>query len=102
MLLGKETIVWFTTMVEELAQREEVFEFARTSGDGNKAVIAHRCSNNSSHKGGEQSLYLAVMAYGGGGQRVFIVILEGQEREFGEVAYLELSLGKGSIAPPPC
>jgi hypothetical protein len=70
--LGKVSVAWLLTTVEALTQWEGLKEFVKSSRVGNKAFIALRCSNN-------HGCFLALVEYGGGGWRGFIVIPKGRE-----------------------
>jgi hypothetical protein len=69
--LGKVTVIWLLATMEALRLAEGSKAFVKSSRVGSKAFIAKRCLN-------KFGLFLAVVEYGGGDQRAFLVILEGK------------------------
>jgi hypothetical protein len=97
-LLGKVSVAWLSSTVEDLVCKAEVAEFFKPSREGSRALIVQRHSDRSGRVLGE--------AYRGGGCRGSIVVPEGQEgrgwsifpAELGKaVAFFDNSHGCGSI-----
>lgn len=55
-LLGKVSVAWLSSTVEELVQNAEAVGFFKSYRDWSKALIGQRCSNRSSR-------YLVVEVY---------------------------------------
>jgi hypothetical protein len=51
-LLGKVSVAWLSSTVEELVQKAEANEFFKSTREGSKALIAQRRSNKYGHFGG--------------------------------------------------
>jgi hypothetical protein len=66
-LLGKVSVAWLSSTVEDLVCKAEVAEFFKPSREGSRALIVQRRSNRSGR-------FLVVEVYGVGGRRGFIVV----------------------------
>lgn len=72
--LGKVSVAWLSETVKALIRGGGLREFVKSWKVGSTAYIAQRCSNR-------HGRYLVLAKYSSGGQRGFIVLLEGQERQ---------------------
>ena len=70
--MGKLSVMWLTSMVEELKRGENLREIYRSFSSGHLVYIAHIRAN--SHE-----RFLELSKYGVGGWLSFIVLLEGRE-----------------------
>ncbi len=70
MLLGKVSVAWLSSTVEDLVCKAEVAEFFKPSREGSRALIVQRCSNRSCR-------FLVEVMHRAGGHRGSIVVREG-------------------------